>query len=58
MPEEPLRQDEDAVERWKAMPQGRASRDALPPATGGLRWALWVIGGLGLLGLIALLLGG
>jgi hypothetical protein len=37
MPNEPLPPDEESVEKWRALPQNKPSRDALPPMTGGLQ---------------------
>jgi hypothetical protein len=36
MPTDPLPPDPESVEKWKAMPQNKPSREALPPMTGGL----------------------
>lgn len=45
---EPLPPDPDSVEKWQSMPQNKPSRDALPPATGGLSlsWRLLIILGI------------
>lgn len=34
--------DPDALEKWRDLPQNEPSRRALPPATGGMRWA-WAL---------------
>lgn len=47
MPQQELPPDPEAVEKWQKLPQNKPTRQALPPAAGGLRWA-W--------GLLALLL--
>jgi len=36
MPTDPLPPDPESVEKWKAMPHNKPSREALPPMTGGL----------------------
>jgi hypothetical protein len=35
--------DPDSVEKWKQLPQNPPSKQALPPATGGMRWARWFL---------------
>jgi hypothetical protein len=42
MPKEDLPPNPDALEKWKNMPQNKPSRQAMPPATGGMRWA-WAL---------------
>jgi hypothetical protein len=44
MPRDPLPPDPDSVEKWKQMPQNAPSRNALPPATGGMGQARWLYG--------------
>lgn len=42
MPEIPP--DPDALEKWRNMPQNKPSRQALPPATGGMAASRWLVG--------------
>jgi hypothetical protein len=35
---QPVEQDPESASRWQSMPQTAPSKDALPPAAGGLRW--------------------
>jgi hypothetical protein len=52
MPDDELEPDPDAVEQWRKLPQNAPSRQAFPPATGGMpRW-LWGLIGLGVLILV------
>ena len=44
MAKDELPPDPDAVEKWKDLPQNAPSRKALPPATGGMRWAWMIVG--------------
>lgn len=58
MPEkkDDLPADSDALEQWKAMPQGAPSKRALPPATGGIPTVMrYVLPGLGILILATLI---
>ena len=48
--------DPKAVEKWQNLPQGAPSREALPPATGGTRWANRFMIGLAILLVVLLLL--
>jgi hypothetical protein len=45
MPES-LPEDPDSLEKWKALPQNKPSKEALPPLTGGNRllWGLVIAG--------------
>lgn len=54
MPDDDLKPDPDALEKWRQMPQSDPSKDALPPATGGLNWAWGFILVLGAIVLIAI----
>ncbi len=47
--------DPDALEKWRNMPQNKPSRQALPPATGGLGASRWLIGFLLLIGVLMLI---
>lgn len=55
MPEE-LKPDPDALEKWQQMPQNQPSKDALPPASGGLNWAWGLIVLLGVIVMIAVVM--
>lgn len=58
MPRDELPSDPDALEKWRNMPQNQPSKQAMPPATGGTRWAWFFVIALGALVIIALLAGG
>ena len=55
MAKDELPPDPDAIQKWKDLPQSAPSRKALPPATGGTRWA-WMIVGFAVLVIIMSLL--
>lgn len=54
MPREELPPDPDALERWQQLPQHKPSKQALPPAAGGLRWTWWLLALLAALVVLAL----
>jgi hypothetical protein len=56
MPTEPLPPDPESVEKWRNLPQNKPSRDALPPATGGLNMSRALLFGFGALMLLALVI--
>lgn len=56
MPADPLPPDPDSVEKWRGLPQNKPSRDALPPATGGLRMSRALLVGFGVLMLAAVVI--
>ncbi len=47
-----LEPDPDAVEKWRSLPQNKPSRQALPPATGGLSINRTLLLGFGLVMLV------
>jgi hypothetical protein len=49
---EPLPPDEESVEKWRAMPQNKPSRDALPPMTGGLQVNRALLIGIGIVAVV------
>jgi hypothetical protein len=55
MPDDELKPDPNALEEWKKLPQHEPSRQSLPPATGGMRWAWGLLIVLGLIALVAVL---
>jgi hypothetical protein len=55
MSSDPLPPDPDSLAKWQNLPHNKPSKDALPPATGGLRWAFGLLIILSLLLLIGLL---
>lgn len=55
MPDEKLQPDQKAVEAWDKLEKNAPSKQALPPAAGGLNWAWGFIILLGLLIVIGLL---
>ncbi|MFN8449007.1 MAG: hypothetical protein U0521_10525 [Anaerolineae bacterium] len=56
MPTDPLPPDPESVEKWRSLPQNKPSRDALPPATGGLRLNRALLVGFGILMLAAVVI--
>ncbi len=42
-PVEKLEPDDEALEQWRNLPQGKPSKQAFAPATGGMRWVWWLI---------------
>ena len=50
-----LEPDEDAMQQWEQMPKNEPSAQALPPATGGTRWAWALLGFLLLIVVLSLL---
>jgi hypothetical protein len=56
VPTDPLPPDPESVEKWRSLPQNKPSRDALPPATGGLGMSRTLLFGFGALVLLALLI--
>jgi hypothetical protein len=58
MPTDPLPPDPDSLAKWRELPQNQPSKDALPPATGGLRWTWALLFLLTALIIISLLLQG
>lgn len=56
MPREPLSPDPDSLAEWRSLPQNPPSRRALAPAGGGTRITWMLVGGLVLVGAIALIL--
>lgn len=52
MADEPLPPDPESVEKWQALPQNKPSKDALPPATGGLQINRMLLIGLGVVMLV------
>ncbi|MEP7292459.1 MAG: hypothetical protein ABI835_11785 [Chloroflexota bacterium] len=55
MANQPLPPDPASVEKWRALPQNKPSRDALPPMTGGLRTSRALLFGFGIVLLLALI---
>lgn len=51
---QPLEADPDAVEKWRSLPQNKPSRQAMPPATGGLSLNRTLLLGFGLLMLVVI----
>lgn len=49
---EPLPPDEESVEKWRAMPHNKPSRDALPPMTGGLGMNRALLIGVGIVAVV------
>lgn len=43
MSSKPLPPDPDALAEWERLPKNAPSRNALPPMTGGTRWAWWLL---------------
>ncbi len=56
MPSNPLPRDPDSLAKWARLPQNKPSKDALPPATGGTRWAFALLFVFALVLIIGLLL--
>lgn len=56
MPRDDLPTEPDWLAKWKELPQNKPSKQALPPATGGGRWLLWLLAVVLLVAVIALLL--
>lgn len=56
MPTDLLPPDPESVEKWHGMPQNKPSRDALPPATGGLQISRALLFGFGALMLAAVVI--
>ncbi len=56
-PRPELPPDPEALEMWRQLPQNKPSRQALPPAAGGLGWSRALTGGLLFLILLLVLLG-
>jgi len=54
MPER-LPEDPDALEKWKALPQNKPSKEALPPLPGGNRLLWGMIIAAGVIALIVIL---
>jgi hypothetical protein len=58
MPSDPLPPDPDSLAKWEKLPQNKPSKDSLPPATGGLRFAFGFVIILLILIVVVLLLQG
>ncbi|MEQ8673064.1 MAG: hypothetical protein RLP44_30165 [Aggregatilineales bacterium] len=54
-PVDELPPDAESLEQWRQMPQGKPSKHAFAPATGGLRWLWWLVVLGGLLIVVAIL---
>jgi hypothetical protein len=57
-PHEPLPPDPESLEKWRQLPHNRPSREALPPAAGGLRLATGLLIVFALLIILALIFQG
>ncbi len=53
---QPLEADPEAVEMWRSLPQNKPSREAFPPATGGLSLNRTLLVGFAVLALIVVVL--
>lgn len=57
MPREILPPDDEALAKWRELPQNEPSRDALPPMTGGTRLAWFFLAALVVVIIVVLLQG-
>lgn len=58
MPREPLEEDRESLEAWSKLEQNTPSKQALPPAAGGLKLAGALLLGMIVLIILALVLQG
>lgn len=56
MPREPLNEDRESLDAWEKLPRNQPSKEALPPATGGMKLAWVLLLAMGVLIILALLL--
>lgn len=56
MPREPLEEDRESLEAWEKLAQNKPSKQALPPAAGGMRYGWALLLGFIVLIILALLL--